>query len=400
MTNHDGRPATAPRRRRLAALAALAALTVVAGCGGDPGGASGRLQILVAGLPTGTDADIGVTGPGGFAESVTGGVELTQLVAGSYTVTANPVAGYDPTPASQTADVTAGTRTTVTVAYQLASSSHPGCTPYGPTALSRAIDGAWQTVGEEKDETFSTPSDPGGGYVALTLETDAPAVPWLNVTVDPSASGAITSGSAATQENEQLRSVAFEAAASRTYHAFWYEFIAAPQDQHPWPYRGSWTFHSRVDCFEPNDTQGTAAEIAFDVPIEAFVIAGYRETNAISISQDAWDDWYTFSLAAPSRVRIDLQAVPSNVRMRVNLLNEAGTLVLDDETAAAAGELLKVDLLGGSELSAGTYGLRVYPATDVPRRVDPAAGDSIPDHFDVPYELVVSLPDAGEPILD
>jgi len=48
-----------------------AVLCLLAACGGDPiGPVVGSLELSISGLPTGTPAEIHVTGPGGFARDV------------------------------------------------------------------------------------------------------------------------------------------------------------------------------------------------------------------------------------------------------------------------------------------------------------------------------------------
>ncbi len=88
---------------------------------------------------------------------------------------------------------------------------------------------------------------------------------------------------------------------------------------------------------------------------------------------------------------LELSASPSNVQIRVQLRDATGTAVLDDETASAAGATFDIDLVNGSELAAGTYLLRVVPQIGPARVVDLGDGESIPAHFDEPYELVLSL---------
>ncbi len=63
---------------------------LMAACpGGTPG--AGSLDVSVTGLPAGTDADIDITGPGGFATSLTASDVLTELSPGSYAIEANDV---------------------------------------------------------------------------------------------------------------------------------------------------------------------------------------------------------------------------------------------------------------------------------------------------------------------
>ena len=86
---------------------------------------TGTLQITVGGLPAGTDAAVTVTGPGGFAASVTASATLASLAPGDYTVAAADVSQggttYTASPASRTLAVTANATARVTIAYGPAS---------------------------------------------------------------------------------------------------------------------------------------------------------------------------------------------------------------------------------------------------------------------------------------
>ena len=100
--------------------------------------ATGRLTVTISGLPGGTPANVSVTGPGGYAESLSATATLGNLAPGTYTVTAsNVTAGATPylaTPASQTVAITAGATGARTVTYAAA--------PTGPNLV---LDGAYVT---------------------------------------------------------------------------------------------------------------------------------------------------------------------------------------------------------------------------------------------------------------
>ena len=91
---------------------ALLALTLAACGGGSSGPDSGALAISVTGLPGGTPANVSVAGPGGFSQAIIGGVTLTDLAPGNYTVTGSPVSAagevYAANPPSQTVEVSGG----------------------------------------------------------------------------------------------------------------------------------------------------------------------------------------------------------------------------------------------------------------------------------------------------
>ena len=90
----------------------LLLLALAGACSGSEPSDSGSLAVSVSGLPSGVPASVSVSGPGGFAQSLTSSETLTGLSAGSYTVAADPVAGggtsYQPAPALQTVTVAEG----------------------------------------------------------------------------------------------------------------------------------------------------------------------------------------------------------------------------------------------------------------------------------------------------
>ncbi len=83
--------------------------------------ATGALAVTVSGLPGGTNANVTVSGPGGFTLGVTGSQTLNGIPTGSYTITAaNVSAGgqtWAPSPPSQSVSVVANTTTNAVVGY-------------------------------------------------------------------------------------------------------------------------------------------------------------------------------------------------------------------------------------------------------------------------------------------
>ena len=97
-------------------------LLLLAACGGSSTGpATGSLALEVFGLPTGVQAHVSVSGPGGFIRSLGGTETLSGLAAGAYTVAATEVAAgstqYLPTPPSQTVSVSGGDAASAQVLY-------------------------------------------------------------------------------------------------------------------------------------------------------------------------------------------------------------------------------------------------------------------------------------------
>ncbi len=128
------------------------------------------LTVTVAGLPPGVAAAIAVTGPGGYDHPVTATTTLSALPAGVYTITAQSVtpAGvqYDPSPSTQTVNLTTGSGGAAGVSYTSAAS--PG--------LNLRIDGMYLT---QSVQTY-------GGAVPLVKDRDG----FLRVFVTASQSNA------------------------------------------------------------------------------------------------------------------------------------------------------------------------------------------------------------------
>jgi hypothetical protein len=113
------------RSRALAPL--LVAALLSGGCSGDRGTTptqpgDGALAVTVSGLPSGTSASVAVTGPGGYSSTITHSATLSNLVPGSYQLTASSVsasdASYLPSPASATLTVASSvTPVPATVVY-------------------------------------------------------------------------------------------------------------------------------------------------------------------------------------------------------------------------------------------------------------------------------------------
>jgi hypothetical protein len=91
------------------------------------GPSSGSLTVDITGLPNGVAAAVDVSGPGGYSRQLTAGTTLTGMLAGHYTLTAQPVADgstqYVGTPATQDATVSTGATASAAVAYSEATST-------------------------------------------------------------------------------------------------------------------------------------------------------------------------------------------------------------------------------------------------------------------------------------
>ncbi len=398
-----------PTTRPAAIALATSLVLTLAACGGGAGGggtATGTLDVDVTGLPSGTAANVAVSGPASFIRALAGSQTLPGLTVGTYSVAAQPVdapvptgATYDPVVPSQSATVVANTTTDVAVEYDL----HE-CVMYEPTpTVPVDISGQWETSGEAGQvlETIIVPADPGGGYVTVRLHSTASMRPQLFAEVLPAASGGINlSGQTATDPainpDPTLVDAVFEVAPSRSYLLTLRGLNAAGASiTYPQDFTASWSFVSRVDCYEPNDSLETAKAIPMENPITASFIAGFRDSNSIPATSPPTLDFYRFELHAPSAVRITLSDVADEVRPRLIVYDEGGAQIGSTALAPAAGENAVYESAGA--LPAGWYRVRtdvaLSPSSFRRSSIISNTDTAIPPHFLQDYTLVVEALD-------
>ncbi|MFQ6045112.1 MAG: hypothetical protein ACE5PT_01965, partial [Gemmatimonadales bacterium] len=174
------------RRAGLGIAGVATALTVA--CGDDttapPQPTVGSLVVSVTGLPAGTDADVTVTGPGGFTQQLTTSDTLIGLEPGTYTLSADSVLSqqqtYAASPDTQAVSVTAGsTAAQASVSYAqvtgdlavtaagLPTGVDAALVVTGPAELSWAVTGADTLVGI-----------PAGTYTVTATDTVVEGHRW------------------------------------------------------------------------------------------------------------------------------------------------------------------------------------------------------------------------------
>lgn len=148
-------PSAVRRQLRPAFIAVAVALT--ASCDNSSGPRTGKLSLTIDGLPTGTSAQITLTGPGDFSRVLTETGVVASLKPGEYTlksaVVMNGTARYSPLPDSQTVTITkSDTPVSASVQYLLSTGTltvtvtgaPAGSTPTvrvtGPKGFNRTID--------------------------------------------------------------------------------------------------------------------------------------------------------------------------------------------------------------------------------------------------------------------
>jgi hypothetical protein len=103
----------------------------------------GALTLTIGGLPNGSAASVSVSGPNGYAQAVAASGTLSNLAAGSYTITAVAVLAlqnrYSPSASSQIVTVNSGTTATASVVYSISSGSLSLTVNGVPSGASAAI---------------------------------------------------------------------------------------------------------------------------------------------------------------------------------------------------------------------------------------------------------------------
>jgi hypothetical protein len=132
-------------RERLNAFAFIAAVAAIASCNDSNGPRTGKLALTVQGLPTGTAAQVTLSGPANFSRVLTGNETVASLTPGEYTLAGasvfNGTARYTPLPDSQTITITkSDTPVAATVNYLLSTGGltvNVGGIPSGGSAAVR-----------------------------------------------------------------------------------------------------------------------------------------------------------------------------------------------------------------------------------------------------------------------
>ena len=268
--------------------------------------------------------------------------------------------------------------------------NNAACYPVNNTGAT--ITGSLADGDDEKFLTITAPSDPGGGYmtVAVTFDDEQVTTPWLTVT-PINARTALLAGSS----NEQTNTVLFEAAANQSYKLAVKRWTSDDPTKYPLNYNLTWSFSSKMDCYEPNNTIEQAAKISLDSTIEAFIIAGVMHDNYVVENDDRFD-WYEITLDKDTNLTFDLLQVPNDLRMAIKVYNESGSQVWFGGSNATSFSYARADSDGAlmnanlGIYSAGTYYIRVDSYSSLEYEVDHYPKDTIPDHFDTPYKFRIT----------
>ncbi len=266
------------------------------------------------------------------------------------------------------------------------------CVPYEPTEAGQAIDGTWDAAFERDAYQLTVPEDAGGGYVIARIETGDPSRPHMRI-IPPSGLGVVAqSAPSFPGPSPQVLEVAFEVDAGTTFDVEIFEDAVSSADDFPVSYSWSWAFFSRVDCYETNDGLPTdwpspaanSKTVPVDEVVEAFSLAGHQSFGISAFDANNFD-WYDFALDAPTQIWFATLAVPADQVLRVRLFDGGGMVVTDE--VPPVGETAQI---GPTLLQPGTYYLEIHPEVRGEGQVTLSEGGTLPDHFDRPYQFIVS----------
>jgi hypothetical protein len=261
------------------------------------------------------------------------------------------------------------------------------CAPYEPTEAGEVISNTWEAAFERDSYQFTVPGDPGGGYVIARIETTAPSRPQMRI-IPPSGSGVVAQAAPSFPGPSPFTlEVAFEVDAGTTFDLEIFEDAVSSPGDFPVPYKWSWTFVSRVDCYEPNDGRPSAWPVPLDQVLEAYSLAGHLSYGIPAFEAHNFD-WYGFTLADPTEIWLATLAVPADQSIRLRLFDSDGGVVVDH--VPPIGE---TGVIGPTLLQPGAYYLDLHPEVRGAGSVTLSEGGSLPDHFERPYRFIVSTAD-------
>jgi hypothetical protein len=144
MSNHIAVIMSAARAGLRPALVVVATVAIGASCDNPSGPRTGKLSLTVVGLPTGTSAQVTLTGPSNFSRVVTASEVISGLKPGDYTLKSvsvlNGTTRYTPLPDSQAITVVKSeTPVDASVAYVLSSGILAVSVAGSPSAATPAV---------------------------------------------------------------------------------------------------------------------------------------------------------------------------------------------------------------------------------------------------------------------
>jgi hypothetical protein len=258
---------------------------------------------------------------------------------------------------------------------------------YTPTPAGATITGQWNAANAENFHNIQIPSDPGGGYVTVSLTTNKPQIrPRIKVkdVVSPGRKDGDIVVAQRGKDDTGITKASFEVSPNQPLRITAGQFFNADRNQYPAQYSLQWQYFSKVDCYEPNNSAAEAKEIQIGQAIRATMLAG-MSGNTLNIPGQ--EDWYQFTVDSPRRLAIVLAQLPTNIKFKLDvyLVKSNGTL----QTIKGV-NLAKGAVAGGLdplEFQPGTYKIRLsaFLYGDFSVTND----KPLPDHFNRRYGLII-----------
>ena len=268
------------------------------------------------------------------------------------------------------------------------------CRSYDPASFDGNFQANWSEINEvDAFSIMSVPADEyGGGIVNVTVSTDDPVSPCLNLFAGSALSNGLATGSNGTSS----RSYRFVGHPGSLFSGETTDCDNAPSDQYPWDYVVSWTYSGIMDCYEPNDTFGEAKAIPKNQSISAFGVAGYID-GGTGIYEPQTYDWYKVTITEPSRIRATLNSCPIDIHMHFRFFktnNTGGISNISVTTEEISGEAHDPGstyyIQTNSVLEPGTYLIEAHRLRG-PNTPDIVKdGESNPVHWSTPYTFMVT----------
>lgn len=180
--------------------------------------ASARLTVIVAGLPSGTAANVTVSGPSGYSRTLTGTTQIDLLEPGTYIVTASDVQAAGKTyravpttnlvaltasisPATTTVEYGAGTGVLGVTITGLPADTEAAITITGPGGATRRLTSS-STLDNLESGSYTIAADVVGS--ALTTHRPTPATQTIDVAAGNTSAAVVIYGSAPLQLSVRL----------------------------------------------------------------------------------------------------------------------------------------------------------------------------------------------------
>lgn len=252
------------------------------------------------------------------------------------------------------------------------------CTPYPAMTVTGTTGAEWSEPNDSNEHSFTVPVEPAAGTVEVLLIPPDEVGPELRARMEGDAAGAIQTDGAL--ERGETARLVFEVGPGQTVFLDAKSNRNAPVDEYPLSYQILWTYGSRVDCYEPNDTMEEAKAIPTDTDIEAYFLFK-RGGDAHQLGEHS--DWYRFQLDAPAEVTVRMLAVPSDTISSITLLDaEGNSLGLAHAQGVAGGTYT----LSPRSLAAGGYFIHAQTGSFASNKSVAVGVDATnPEHFDQTY---------------